>query len=256
MSATFDEAMLTRPATKWRDAVTFLRDFALITFAIEPAKLAKHLPAGVEPDCFTLDDGREVAFISAVPFRDLGFHFVGLPFLRFSMGQINYRAYVKHAGKRCVWFFGTSLTGPTVAIPRFCWKLPWHGAKMSFQTEWQGDECLAYSLEAKSSWGGADAKLVGSGEGIGRLDGFADEEETRVVLTHPLKGLFHRRDGRLGSYSVWHDKLELQRGVVEHARFEVFEAHDLIDRDTKPHSVLVQRETEFIIQLPPKVVSS
>lgn len=255
MKASFQDVELQCPSTRFCDAVTLLRDFAIITYSIEPAKLSEQLPKGIEPDVYRLDSGKEVAFISAVPFRDKGFHFAGFPFLRFGMGQINYRAYVLHEGRRCVWFFGTSLTGPTVFIPRHCWKLPWHPAKMKFDVSWDGDVCRSYNLESKSKWCDSRVRLSGTAETLSRLDGFETEEETKVVLTHPLKGLFYRRDGKVGSYSIWHDKLDLYLGRVEKAKFELFESLGLVLPDAEPHSVLLQRETEFIIKLPPVVVS-
>ena len=62
----FSHTDLICPPTGLRDATTRLLDFALITWAVSPDALARHLPEGLVPDVFTLDDGREVAFISAV----------------------------------------------------------------------------------------------------------------------------------------------------------------------------------------------
>ena len=75
-----------------------------------------------------------------------------------------------------------------------------------------------------------------------------------VSAGHPVP-LLHRRDGRLGTYSVWHDRLRPLRGVSRHAHFEVFTRLGLVERGAAPHSVLLQRETEFIIKLPPKLAA-
>ncbi len=243
-----------RPDSRWRDVTTTLADFAIITYAVDPAALAALLPAEFGPDVFTLDDGRRVAFVSAVPFRDLDFRFGFAPWLRFAFAQTNYRAYVTYRGQRCVWFFGTSLATRWVWIPRYRWKLPWHHACIDINADWQGERCARYRLHTVADWGSADAELEGSDEPAGRLDGFADAEETSLVLTHPLAGYFTRRDGRLGTYSVWHERLNLRLGSARNARFEVFEQLGLVQRGAPPHSVLIQRETEFVIRLPPQPV--
>lgn len=243
-----------RPTVHRRDVLTTLADFAIITYAVTPASLAALLPAGFAPEVFTLSDGRSVAFISAVPFRDLDFRFAFAPWLRFHFGQTNYRAYVIYQGQRAVWFFGTSLATAWVAIPRYWLKLPWHHAHIQINSDWENERCRHYRLDIGSAWGNAAADLEGTDEPTGTLDGFRDAEETAVVLTHPLTGYYTRRDGCLGSYAVWHQRLELRRGTARSARFEVFERLGLVEPNALPHSVLIQRQTEFIIQLPPRRV--
>ncbi len=95
--------------------------------------------------------------------------------------------------------------------------------------------------------------MKGTDQDMGRLDGFIDEDETAAVLTHPLVGYYHRSDGKIGSYHVWHERLDLKRACIEQASFPVFERLGLIDADTKIHSALVMPQTEFVICLPPKL---
>jgi len=245
-------ALATRPKRRLRDVTTTLADFAIVTWAIDPARLARHLPDGFAPDVVAID-GAPRALVSAVPFRDLDFRFGFAPFLRFRFGQTNYRAYVRRGDERCAWFFGTSLATRWVAIPRYAWKLPWHRARIDFDCAFDGERCTRYAMRSRSAWGDAELELVGGDEPTGCLPGFADADECALVLTHPLAGYFHRRDGRVGTYSVWHDRLALQRASVVHARFEVLEREDVIDRDQPVHSALVQRATEFVIRLPPRL---
>lgn len=239
----------------WLDVTTTLADFAIISFAVAPEALRRHLPPECEPEIFTLGDGSRCALVSAVPFRDLDFRFGAAPWLTFAFGQTNYRAYVTYRGQRGVWFFGTSLATPYVALPRYVWKLPWHYARMRFDTRWHGECCDRYQLQTTGAWGAAQIELEGTDEPAGCLDGFADEEETSALLTHPLRGYFYRRDGRVGSYSVWHERLVMRRGIARRARFDVFEQLGLVAPDAAPHSVLLQRETEFIIFLPPRLLA-
>jgi Uncharacterized conserved protein (COG2071) len=244
-----------RPVARLRDVTTTLADFAIITYAVEPTALSVLLPKEFVPEVFTLDNGRRVAFVSAVPFRDLDFRFGFAPWLRFRFGQTNYRAYVTYEGKRCVWFFGTSLATNWVVIPRYWWKLPWHHARIHIDATWEGERCTRYRLNTVAAWGNAEAELQGGDEPAGRLDGFASAEETALVLTHPLAGYYTRRDGRLGSYSVWHERLDLHRGWARHAQFDLFGKLGLVTSGLVPHSVLIQQRTDFIIQLPPRRIS-
>jgi uncharacterized protein YqjF (DUF2071 family) len=243
---------LPRPTTRWCDVTTTLADFAIITFDVEPARLAALLPRDFAPEVVTLADGRQRALVSAVPFRDLDFRFGFAPWLRFRFGQTNYRAYVRYRGRRCVWFFGTSLATFWVLIPRYGWKLPWHRDRIQIAASWDQEHCQRYQVATTGNWGQAEVEMEGTDEPTGTLDGFANEEDTAVVLTHPLAGYFRRRDGRLGTYSVWHKRLEMCRGIAKKAEFAVFKDLGLVTPGTTPHSVLLQRETEFIIVLPPK----
>ena len=253
-SARFAPIDLTRPRPRWIDVTTRLMDFAIITYAVEPEALAGHLPPGFAPDVRALAGGRRCALVSAVPFRDRDFRFGAVPWLRFSMGQTNYRAYVLHRGRPCVWFFGTCLTRPYVYAPILWWKLPWYAAAMQFDTRWEGDLCRSYRLRTQSRWGAAEVELEGTDRPMGCLDGFGDEEETAVILTHPLTGYYYRRDGKVGSYAIWHDRLNLHRARPLHTHFQVFEDLGLVRPGAVPHSVLVQREAEFVIRLPPRAV--
>lgn len=237
------------------DVRTTLADFALVTYAVEPDALARLLPTGFEPQRFVIG-GRERALISAVPFRDLDFRFGFAPWLRFQFGQTNYRAYVLRRGEPCVWFFGTSLATGWVLVPQILWRLPWHFARMRFDTAWRDGRCRHYHLHTSAPWGRAVVELEGTDEPQGVLPGFASVEQTSLILTHPLAGYFRRSDGQVGSYSVWHERLQLRRGIAKRARFEVFEELGLIDARTRPHSVLLQEQTEFYIYLPPHIVKN
>ena len=239
------------PALRGLDAATTLVDVALVTFAVDPAALAAILPRGVVPDVATLDDGRRRAFVSAVTFRDLDFRLAFATGIRFSFVQTNYRAYVRIGERRLVWFFGTSLDSPLVAIPRLAWRMPWHGGKMRLAATWDGERCTSYRQSTRAGWGAADVDLEGTDQPVGRLDGFADRDESLLALTHPLDGLYRRRDGGLGGYSVWHERFAPRVGVARTARFEVFERLGLVEPGAVPHSVMLQRTIDFVVLLPP-----
>jgi hypothetical protein len=238
----------------WLDATTTLQDFALVTFAVDPVRLAAALPTGLEPEVRTLDDGRPRGFVSAVSFRDVDFRFSVAPWMRVSFFQTNYRAYVRGPdGMPSVFFFGTTLDSPLVGLPRYLWGMPWHAGSTRILAEWASDGvCTGYRHRCRGRWGGADVELVGSAEPAGRLDGFVDADEAAHILTHPLDGWFLRPNGRLGRYAVWHDRLRLQVGFARRARYDVFESLGLVEPGSEPHSVLLQRATDFDVLLPPR----
>lgn len=241
------------PARGWLDVLVTLRHFAIVTYDVDPDALGAHLPPGIEPEVFTLAGGRARALVSAVTFLDVGFRLRVFPWPRFSFGQVNYRAYVLRDGARAAWFFGTSLATPFVLVPRLLWGMPWRHARMRFDAVWSGERCERYALSVHGRWGAARLTAHGSGEPTGVLDGFASEEDTAIALTHPTEGYFRRRDGRVGTYSIDHAPLRMQRAVDVEARFEVYEGLGLVAPGQTPHSVLLQRETDYVIHLPPRL---
>ncbi|HYK95531.1 MAG TPA: DUF2071 domain-containing protein [Candidatus Dormibacteraeota bacterium] len=247
-------AVLATPRTRrrWTDAVTLLRNFALVTFDVDPARLARALPDGLRPEVRTLDDGRQRGFVSAVSFRDIDFRFRGAELVRASFGQTNYRAYVIGPdGRRAVHFFETTLDSRLAVVPRRLWGMPWFGGRTTIEAAWDGPRCLAYRHVCTGDRNGVDAQFTGTDVPAGRLDGFADADDTAIVLTHPLDGFYQLPDGRLGRYSVWHPRLRLTVGSAVRSRYAVFERLGLVAAGATPHSVLLQPSVEFDVHLPP-----
>lgn len=246
---------LAMPEVGLLDVHVTLEHFAITTFAVSPEAVARHLAPGFEPEVFAVD-GAPRAFVSAVTFLDTRFRFRVLPWPRLSFGQINYRAYVRHGGRRVAWFFGTSLDSAFVAIPRLLWQMPWHRARMRFDVAYRGERCTRYHLVTRGGGADADLDLEGTGEQTGVLAGFADAAETARVLTHPTEGYFARRRGGCSGYAVWHAPLVMERAVARKARFQLLEELGLARAGAAPHSVLIQRATDYAIHLPPRRVRS
>jgi uncharacterized protein YqjF (DUF2071 family) len=201
-----------------------------------------------------------MALISVVTFFDRDFRFAGLPWVRASFGQTNYRAYVtdRETGEHVVWFFGTCVDSLSVAIPRYGWKLPWHRARFLFECDY--DEASAryrsFAVRTTSRWAPATLRLQDTGRAPEHVEGFDDLECGLVFLTHPLRGFFHRRDGALGSYAIWHDRLQPTEGGVLEAHYPLLQALELVGNGDSEalHSVLIQRAVDFTIYLPPSRV--
>lgn len=227
-----------------------MRDFALISYRVEPERLARALPEGFEVERFG-----DFGLVSAVPFVDTRFHFRWMPFVKIDCGQVNYRAYVRYRGEPGVWFFGTSLDTWLVAWPRVRWQMPWFRDRIRIGSQWDGDALRSWSFTAEGDWGTAACSLA-KGVAFEQLDGFRDRDEVLERLCHPVRGWFERRhDRRVASYTVWHDVLDPFACEVETARFVVFERLDLVSRGTVPHSALVQRAIHFDVHTPPVVTT-
>ena len=232
-------------------ALTTLEDIAIVSFDIDPDALAAHLPPWLAPDVFALDDGRRRALVSAVTFRDVDFRFRLAPFVRLSMIQTNYRAYVQAGGQRAVWFFGSTLSTSIVEVPRLLWKMPWTRAPATLVATWDATSCTSWRSRAVGDWGGYDIELAGTSEPMGRLDGFSDELEAARVLTHPMAGYYRRLDGGVAGYHVWHLPMHPTRGRALRTRYDALERLGLVAPDQMPHSVLLERRSDFRIYLPP-----
>lgn len=234
------------------DVSSDLVDFAITTFDVGVETLAALLPAGFEPERVTLDDGRERALVSAVTFTNTRF-FVGYaPFVKLRCAQTNYRAYVRHEGRSGCFFFATHLDHPLVAMPRYLWKMPWSRSRVTLEAAWSSAGLGVYDWKGAGGEGEERLRARGLGEPVGTLSGFADASSTHRMLTAPLLGWFRRRDEALATYSVWHAPLELERCAVDAARFECWERLGLVTPGQKPHSVLAQKRTKYLVVLPPR----
>lgn len=253
----FTDELLTRPPVAGRDALASLEHFAIVTYAVPAGRVRPHVDPVFDLDCFPSPDGEPLVWVSMVPFEDQDFRFVAAPWVRFRFGQTNYRTYVtdRSAGRRAVWFFGTTLDSWTVVVPWYAWKLPWHRGRVRFDCDY--DEAAGryarYRMTTRSRWAPVELELADSGEPVTALDGLPDLEAGLVALTHPLTGVYYRRDGHLGTYSIWHDRLRCTAGRVVHARVGLFDRLGLVPyaEQLRPHSVLIQHRTEFTIYLPP-----
>lgn len=258
---TFTSAMLERRPPRGIDVTTTLRDFAIVTYAIPPQRLLPHLAPRFTPELIDIPGGKR-ALISVVPFRDTAFRLAGFPLPGIGFGQTNYRAYVRErpTGSRAAWFFGTALDSATVAVPRHVWQLPWHRARIRFDCTFDptAGRYTTYSMRTDGAWGAAALEIDDSGLPLLDLAGFPDLETALVVLTHPLSGVYHRRDGKLGAYDVWHDRLTPTVGHCRSARFDALDTLGLVPfaEQSAPHSVLLQSSTEFTIYLPPRTLTN
>lgn len=241
------------------DVLCKLKHFAIISYTVDPRRLSPIIPKRFELDTVQIH-GEERALLSVVPFIDVDFTSAVYPFPKFRMGQTNYRVYIidRQTGERAVWFLGTTLDSWTIAIPHFLWRLPWYSGKVTFDCDFDSNSDLyrRYYMKTEARWAPAEVELVQQPEQKLVFPGFPDEETALVYLTHPLRGFYHRRDGKLGTYRVWHDRLWMRGAQLKTAYFGLLERLNLVTHAEQqhPHSVLVEPINEFTIYLPPQII--
>lgn len=253
----FTPVLLAKPPPRGMAVETTLRHFVMLTYWVDPARLRKHLHPRFDPVALATAGNAPRSLISVVTFFDRDFRFVACPRFRMSFGQTNYRAYAQdtETGEQVVWFFGTCLDSFLVTVPRHVWKLPWHRAHMTFDCMF--DETASrysrFRVSTRSRWAPGQLSVTDSGAPVRELSGFSSLEAGLVLLTHPLRGYFFRRDGALGSYSIWHDRMKPSAGSVEKARYPLLAKLDLVREGdlSHVHSVLLQPRIDFTIYLPP-----
>jgi hypothetical protein len=242
------------------DVRSDLAHFALITHALPSDRLRPHVHERFEIQTFPIN-GRQLALMSAVPFLDLDFNFYRItPFIKWTFAQTNYRVYVvdRETGEPCAWFFGTTLGGWPVHLARALWRIPWHYAR--YEVDCRFDEAAGryekFRYSHSSAWASAEMELTDSGEPAELLPGFADLAEQKLVLTHPVTGYFHRTDGKLGTYSVWHEEIPFTIGQAVRLEFSLYKRLGLLTKGemARPHSVLICPRTLFEVHLPPNRV--
>ena len=239
------------PKQRLTDVSSDMVGFAITTWAVSPDALARELPASIVAERFRIG-GEDRALVSAVTFYNTNFYVGFAPFVKLSCAQTNYRAYVRYAGERAVWFFRTSLDSVFVALPRYAWGLPWRRARVR-TAHALGDE-LVYDWRAESPGAAERLLLHGTGKPLDVLPGFDTAAETHRVLTHPTVGYLRRRNGSVATYGVWHAPLTMEVATPVEARFQLFEELGLVEAGQPPHSALVQRATRFLVRLPPRRV--
>jgi Uncharacterized conserved protein (COG2071) len=258
-SRAFAQAGIPRPTPRGIDAYCILRHFSLITYAVPVERVSAFIHPRFRCETIMLD-GQEKALLSVVPFEDEIFTSAVFPFPHFCMGQTNYRIYVKDTvtNQSAVWFLGTTLDSWTVALPRYYWKLPWHRGRVRFSCEYHEPQqrYTRYSMTTQSAWAPAALELDHVGGLCEEFPGFPDPETGLVILTHPLTGYYYRRDGRMGSYAIWHDKLPVTNARLRHAAFGLLDRLQIVPlaEQLYPYQVAIVPRCEFTVYLPPKIV--
>jgi len=234
-----------QPQTGWT-VRSCLDNLSVVTWAIPPSRLASRLPAPLAAETITID-GQPRALVSAVTFCNHDFRPTWLPLPGLTLGQTNYRVYVRcpaSAGaERGVFFLGTTIDTAFASIPRRLWSMPWRRARYRFGPGWvsaAGEWPLRLRLEARRP-------------GTPALPGFPDEATALGILTQPWVG-FYARGGGLGRYTIWHAPYECHTATLTEAHFPLLDTLGVVPlaEQQSPHSVLLTPRTRYNIYLPPR----
>lgn len=236
---------------KYTDATVKLTHFIIVSYYVEITKLTKFLPNFLYPQIFN-NNGKAYGMVSAVTFCDHQFRFQWMkPFYWTKMWQTNFRAYVIDARTNtdCVWFFQTMLGSLTTLIPRYIWKMPWYYARYNaFNKE------HLIKIEGKSSIYDDQVLIemdLNSGSIANDLEFMG--QETLSILCNPNIGYYKMNNGKIGAYSIYHDKLNVKSSNYKNIKFTTFSRLGLLNENdlSKPHSVLYDPNVSFEIYLPP-----
>lgn len=249
---------LQAPPVRTLNVDSVLTHFALITYALPKERLLPFIPQERFEIPEFLINGKPMALMSAVPFLDDDFRFPYLlPFQKFTFAQTNFRVYVidKQSGEHTVWFFGTTLGSYYVNIARTLWRIPWHYAAYDLDCRYHAEQRRyeRYEMRVRSAWCEAEIDLTDTGEAVKGHEGFESYDAMKFILTHPVTGYYHRLDGRLGSYSVWHEELSITTGAARALYFSLYERLGLLSKAEmqQPVSVFLCPQILFRVLLPP-----
>jgi hypothetical protein len=238
------------------DANTQLEHFAIITYQIPLNKIQHLIPARFKLWSFK-ENEIEYALVSAVPFKDRDFSFHRISkYPSFNFFQTNFRTYIIDTTDQspCAWFFGTTLGSLTSLIPKKVWKMPWEYGKYKFTSKFVDHLYVEYNMKFESILGNGIVNIKSTGNELGILKGFETKDEQDLILTHPVIGYYNLSEQELGTYEIWHPRIDLKEGVAIELYFELFEKLGFLTKEemNKPHSVLITPKIEFEILLPPK----
>jgi len=260
--------ILPKPKTrKTLDAITILSNYCQVNFTTPPEKLKEIIHPRFEPITILLPGSNiQQAIISAVIFQEKDFHFPLIPYFgNYTFNQVNYRSYCidKETGLRTIWFLGTIIDHWSIFVPRNVLRFPWHRAKISFETDFQGHDehnkyYEKYHMTAKGQYGTANihVKDLKRKAEDGDFPGFPNKETALIYLTHSLSAHFFSRGKKekLKCLEIWHEPMDPNVGVFDDkavSYFDLFEKLGLITREQKPYNILLQPQIQYDVYLPP-----
>ena len=238
------------------DVNTELEHFAIISYKVPIERIQHLIPKPFKLWTF-IENKKEYALVSAVPFKDKDFSFYRiLKFLKFNFCQTNFRAYIidERDDSYSAWFFGTTLGSITAVIPKMIWKMPWEYAKYKCSFKQNKELYSEFKMDFKSKLGDGNIDIESTENEVKLLDGFKNMKEQNHILTHPIIGYYDISNKEIGTYEIWHPEIDLKEGTSNYLYFELFEKIGLLSKSemNNPHSVLITPKIEFDILLPPK----
>jgi hypothetical protein len=249
------QSRLHRPPPNLLDIHTTLQHFALINYAVPAERLQPYIPERFEIPEFGIN-GRPLALLSIVPFIDTHFRYIRIaPWFKLRFAQTNYRVYVidRQTNQHVVWFFGTTLGSPIVFLARSLWHIPWYYGRYKTSFRHENGRYTQFQYRTESKWAAAEVDIEDTGQPLAVQPGFDTLEEMQLILTNPVAGFYYRMDGRLGSYTIWHDLMEMTLAQPRKLHFALLERLKILTQEemNRPHSIFITPTIDFDIHLPP-----
>ncbi len=258
----YQEELSRRIATRSKrsllDVNTLLEHFAIVSYRVPVERMSTLIPKPFKLWTYFVK-GKEYALVSAVTFKDKDFSFYRISrFPKFNFYQTNFRAYIYHETtmEPLAWFFGTTLGSITNIIPKKRWKMPWNRGKYSCDFELQDHKYLKYKMNFKSKFGESRVDIESSDKPMELTEGFDTLEQQKLILTHPVIGYYHSGKSNIGTYEIWHQEMNMHHGRAKDLYYGQFDDLGFLSASEmkKPHSILLTKEIEFDILLPPRMV--
>jgi uncharacterized protein YqjF (DUF2071 family) len=184
------------------------RNLAMLNYEVEPALLARLVPAGTE-----LDQWRGKTFVSLVGFRFLKTRVRGIPIpFHRNFDEVNLRFYVRRSQgaevRRGVAFIREIVPRRAIAVmARRLYNENYVALPMDHRAESRNGSCLSveYSWRAQSGWN--RMRLTSAGE-----PALAQEGSEEQFITEHYWGYTAQRDGGTVEYHVVHPSWRVWSG--------------------------------------------
>jgi hypothetical protein len=119
--------------------------------------------------------------------------------------------------------------------------MPWRYGKYKCQFQLKGHEYSEFKMDFTSKQGNGSVDIKNSGSDMKLLEGFKSLDEQVLILTHPVMGYYDLNAHEIGTYEIWHPKIDLKEGTGNHIYFELFEKLGFLTKAemNQPHSILL-----------------
>jgi uncharacterized protein YqjF (DUF2071 family) len=196
------------PSRRWLGRQSW-NDLLLAHWAVDLDSLRFRIPPELAIETF---DGK--AWMSVVPFRMNGVRLRGFPAsLGLSFPELNVRTYVRHGGKRGVWFYSLDAASElSVFIGRRLYSLPYNDARVYLE---KTHRHLVFDSRRMDGTGSFSA-IYERGAPIDYARGSLEE-----FLTERYCFYSRRADGRLLRCDVHHRRWPLQKATASISRNEL-----------------------------------
>jgi uncharacterized protein YqjF (DUF2071 family) len=227
-----------------------VRNFALVTHAVPPERVLRHLPSAYELELCEGAEGR-VALVSATCFCNEDFRPAGIGFPRHTFNESTYRTYVTHKGRRGVYFFGRYLGTRLAWSSQRAMARDTYRADFDVATDVRGDRYNSLVCHA-SSHRGDTRFVVDASEEPQPTELFETGEQHAQFLTYRLHGFFTTSAGPQGHMPVGHPRMAPLSGRLSQGRFDLWRRLGIVNEDetADPHSVLIVRKSPFRLFAP------